>query len=105
MSWPHGHTDIENGLRILGAERRRMGEEALEHLSIEEARFAAVARDVARKIADDFVHDNTGLCDRCDGEAYQHAVADLTAMLTDHIAADLAEGTRIWLETRKVGES
>lgn len=89
--------DIELRLTLLGKERRRMGAEIL--------RFEAVAQEAARKVAEDFVHENTNLCARCDGPAYEHAIKDLTAMLAGHIAADLSEGTRLWLAQREAGES
>lgn len=95
-SAPRNHPsihDIEERLSELGRRRRWAG------------RFEAIARDAAHAVAEDIVHENTTLCARCDGEAYFHAIKDLTAMLASHIAADLSEGTRLWLAQREAGAS
>lgn len=91
-NYPSIH-DIEERLSELGRGRRRMGA------------FEAVAREAAQKVAEDIVHEETTLCARCDGEAYFHAVKDLTGLLVSHIVADLSEGTRLWLAQREAGAS
>ena len=66
-------------------------------------RFQSVARSVARRVAEDVIAGKTDLDALDDGEAYYHALNDLTGYLTECVAVSLMEGTRIWLEQREAG--
>jgi hypothetical protein len=96
--------DIEAEFERLGQWRRDMGTQIMEGPLLT-VHFEAVAKSVARNVAEDVITEKTDLCARCDAEAYQHALTDLTEFLAGHVAADLAEGVGLWLAQRAAGAS